>query len=153
MIKKDMCDHSVDINEMVGRLPAEFMLFSERKELAEEYEEWVKKPLEDGSKIKDCALSVITFMKMKGFRQVNDGSVVITKSEFERLCRGEKTFNQVVRILVERFVGIICKDATEIALPGGYSDMVFVEDIKDKAVAIIRGELDVFDEGKKGGSN
>ena len=28
-----------------------YIIFSERKKLADEYEEWVNKPLEDGSKI------------------------------------------------------------------------------------------------------
>lgn len=42
------------------------MLFSRRKKLAEEYEEWVRQPLGDGSKIKDCPLSVITFLDSKG---------------------------------------------------------------------------------------
>lgn len=58
-----------------------YMLYSERKKLADEYEEWVKKPLEDGSKIKDCPLSVITFMSIKGFCKIPENAVVLTGSE------------------------------------------------------------------------
>lgn len=61
------------------------MLFSKRKKLADEYETWVKKPLEDGSKIKDCAFSVITFMVSKGFVKVPKDSIVITKAKYEEL--------------------------------------------------------------------
>ena len=58
-----------------------YILFSERKKLADEYEEWVNKPLEDGSKIKDCALSVITFMSIKGFYKIPENSVLLTDDE------------------------------------------------------------------------
>ena len=60
----------------------QFMLFSKRKELAEEYEKWVNTPLEDGSKIKDCALSVITFMQIKGFCKIPENAVVLTAEQF-----------------------------------------------------------------------
>lgn len=62
-----------------------FMLFSERLKLAEEYEKFVNTPLEDGSKIKDCALSVITFMQTKGFRKIPEGAVVLTGEEWRNL--------------------------------------------------------------------
>ena len=62
-----------------------YMLFSKRKELAEEYEEWVKTSLEDGSKIKDCALSVITFMQIKGFKKIPENAVVLTEEEYGNL--------------------------------------------------------------------
>ena len=62
-----------------------YIIFSERKKLADEYEEWVNKPLEDGSKIKDCALSVVTFMTSKGYRKIPEDSVVLTLEEYEKL--------------------------------------------------------------------
>jgi hypothetical protein len=61
------------------------MLYSERAKLAKEYEEWVNKPLEDGSKIKDCPLSVITFMIIQGFSKIPEGAVVLTNDEWARL--------------------------------------------------------------------
>jgi hypothetical protein len=64
-----------------------FMFFRERKRLAEEYEKWVNQPLEDGSKIKDCPFSVISFMASKGFVKINDNEVVISKEEYESLTR------------------------------------------------------------------
>ena len=78
-----------------------YMLFSERKKLADEYEEWVNKPLEDGSKVKDCALSVITFMVIKGFCKIPEGAVVvpdmadkdfytIEKTEWDKMVQGAK---------------------------------------------------------------
>lgn len=67
-----------------------YMLFSKRKELAEEYEEWVKTPLEDGSKIKDCALSVITFMQIKGYRKIPENAVVLMREEYEKLKQYEE---------------------------------------------------------------
>ena len=63
----------------------QFMLFSKRKELAEEYEKWVNTPLEDGSKIKDCTLSVITFMQTKGYRKIPENAVVLTREEYDEL--------------------------------------------------------------------
>lgn len=137
-------EHIVDINEFVKQ--TKHVLFSKKIVIARELDKFYP-----NSKFTNMAIA--EKLCEAGIGKIPENSVLLTKSEYERLSSGEKTFNQVVRILVERFVGIICKDATEIALPGGYSDMVFVEDIKDKAVAIIRGELDVFDEGKKGGSN
>lgn len=64
-----------------------FMLFSERKKLAEEYEKWINTPLDDGSKIKDCALSVITFMQIKGFCKIPEDAVVLTREENNKLCQ------------------------------------------------------------------
>lgn len=46
---------------------SKYILFSERQKLANEYKEWVNTPLKDGSKIKDCPLSVITFLQGKGY--------------------------------------------------------------------------------------
>lgn len=80
-----------------------YMLYSERKKLADEYEEWVNKPLQDGSKIKDCALSVITFMLIKGFCEIPEGAVVLTEKEYKKLKNGEMTYNQMVRIITEKF--------------------------------------------------
>lgn len=62
-----------------------YIIFSERKKLADEYEEWVNKPLEDGSKIKDCALSVVTFMTSKGYRKIPEDAFVLTREEYEKL--------------------------------------------------------------------
>jgi hypothetical protein len=62
---------------------ANIMFFSERKRLAEEYETWVNQPLKDGAKIKDCPLSVITFMHSKGFVKINENEIVISKEEYE----------------------------------------------------------------------
>lgn len=64
----------------------QFMLFSERKKLAEEYETWVNQPLKYG-KIKDCPLSVITFMQSKGFRKLPKNSVVLTSEEHKILVK------------------------------------------------------------------
>lgn len=61
------------------------MLYSERAKLAKEYEEWVNKPLEDGSKIKDCPLSVITFMMIQGFSKNPEGSVVLTSEQYQNM--------------------------------------------------------------------
>ena len=80
--------HFVEANKMPDG--KKFLLFSERLKLAEEYEEWVKKPLEDGSKIKDCALSVITFMQIKGLCKIPEGAVVLTEKEYKRYERIEK---------------------------------------------------------------
>lgn len=74
--------HFVEAKKMLDG--KKFLLFSERLKLAEEYEEWVKKPLEDGSKIKDCALSVITFMQIKGFCKIPENAVVLTREEHQK---------------------------------------------------------------------
>lgn len=43
------------------------MLFSKRQRLADAYEEWVKRNSESGVKIKDCPLTVITFLDGEGW--------------------------------------------------------------------------------------
>lgn len=43
------------------------MLFSIRQRLADAYEEWVKRNSESGVKIKDCPLTVITFLDGEGW--------------------------------------------------------------------------------------
>ena len=92
-----------------------YILFSERKKLADEYEEWVNKPLEDGSKIKDCALSVVTFMTSKGYRKIPEGAVVLTEEEYKKLKHGsgtlEKLYNQYpFRVLVGFNSMVFCQD-------------------------------------------
>jgi hypothetical protein len=71
------------------------MLFSKRAKLAEEYEKWVNQPLADGAKIKDCPLSVITFMVSKGFVQIPEGSVVLSKEEYELLKSLEESYEHL----------------------------------------------------------
>ena len=70
----------MDKQKQIKEIP-NFMFYRERKKLAEEYEEWVNTPLEDGSKIKDCALSVITFMQIKGFCKIPEGARVFIPTE------------------------------------------------------------------------
>lgn len=43
------------------------MLFSKRQNLADAYEEWVKRNSESEVKIKDCPLTVITFLDGEGW--------------------------------------------------------------------------------------
>jgi hypothetical protein len=73
-----------------------YMLYRERKKLAEEYEEWVKKPLEDGSKIKDCPLSVITFMLIKGFCKIPENAVVLKREEYNEYEKCKDLLTQYV---------------------------------------------------------
>jgi hypothetical protein len=82
---------------------SEYMLFSQRQKLADEYEQWVNTPLKDGSKIKDCALSVITFMQWKGYRKLpEDARVFIpTDDKYVLLSREEKQeYENLVKLLI-----------------------------------------------------
>lgn len=129
----------------------QFMLFSERKNLAEEYETWVNQPLKDGTKIKDCPLSVITFMQSKGYRKLPKDSVVMSKEELndiENKCfdngfdkgaeigranaskeTAEKNINDIFKICKQRFndtKGYTCWGDIEIAIHQ-YAKQVGVE--------------------------
>lgn len=88
----------------------QFMLFSKRKELAEEYEKWVNTPLEDGRKIKDCTLSVITFMQTKGYRKIPDGAVVLIDKKDIQQYEWSKL---VDKMGVIEFGEKICKETAE----------------------------------------
>ena len=61
--------------------------FKERVSLAEEYEAFIKKSKKGKFKIKDCPLTVITFMVLKGYHKIKDNEVVISKEEKQKLLK------------------------------------------------------------------
>ena len=84
-IKRRFVNETALENKQMIEENSNYMLFSQRQKLAKEYEQWVNTPLKDGSKIKDCALSVITFMQGKGFRKIPKGCVVMKKERYNEL--------------------------------------------------------------------
>ena len=106
-----------------------FMLFSERKKLAEEYEKWINTPLDDGSKIKDCALSVITFMQIKGFCKIPENAVVLTKKKDIQQYEWSKL---VDKMGVIEFGEKLCKETAEKFAEKVHN--LFNRDIKDSVV-------------------
>lgn len=112
------------IEEMAMNRYKKHILFSERKKLADEYEEWVNKPLEDGSKIKDCALSVITFMTSKGYRKIPEGAVVLTKEEWESYCATQEGLGEIMDR--EREIGRkeTAEKFAEMAKEGAFTDFM-----------------------------
>lgn len=60
--------------------------FTERMRLAKEYNEWLEK---EGNKARvvlaNNPQTMIAFLQMKGWQEVPDGAVVLTKEEYERL--------------------------------------------------------------------
>lgn len=126
-----------------------YMLYSERLKLAEEYEEWAKKPLEDGSKIKDCALSVITFMQIKGYRKIPEDAVVLTREEYERQQKDNEDFDKFARSISD----IRMKNGNKIATFKDLQDYIKLQvkqgskETAEKFAVMLKGSLDISVEG------
>ena len=51
----------------------------------------------------NIAMFYATMLTNAGYRKIPEGAVVLTREEYEKLKNGEVTYNQMVRIVAEKF--------------------------------------------------